>query len=277
MADDVRNGLEVGVRFETSQPVQVTGVRIYRVDSSTLTGSLWDATGTRLATGTFAGRGASGWQDLTFDAPVTVVPGQTYVASYYTPKTRYAFEYGYFASAARTVGPITALRSTSAAPNGVHCYDDRSCGSFPVRGFRDSTYWVSPLWTEPEQPTAPVTGTTPVEPPATALRVAQVRPHQRSIGVRAPVRVTFSAAVRRATLTRSSVRLVGRDGDRVRLRLSYDATRHRLTLRPARALRPGTTYRLAVTTKVTDEQGVRLDQDPERAGAQAGTWAVRTR
>ncbi len=35
-------------------------------------------------------------------------------------------------------------------------------------------------------------------------------------------------AVRRTTLTRSSVRLVGRDGSRVRLHMSYDATRHRL-------------------------------------------------
>ena len=54
VADDARNGLELGVRFRTSQEVQITGVRIYRYDTAALTGSLWDASGRLLARGAFA-------------------------------------------------------------------------------------------------------------------------------------------------------------------------------------------------------------------------------
>jgi hypothetical protein len=266
VADDTRNGLEVGVRFQTSHEVAITGVRIYRYDPSTIRGSLWDSSGELLARGTFGPGPTSAWQDMEFASPVTIEPGRTYIASYFTPKTRYAFEYGYFTNAGRTVGPITALQATSAQPNGIHCYDDAACGSFPVRAFRDSTYWVTPLWRDPALPATPA-----VEP-----RVVRVSPGTSTVATRPTIRLTFSKSMRHSTLTRSTVRLVGKHG-RVAVRLRYDAARHQLVVKPRAALRPGATYRLVVSTRVLDLHGNRLDQDPGRTGLQEGRWTFRTR
>ena len=64
----------------------ITGVRFYKeIDNTgTHTGSLWSAGGTLLASGTFSGESASGWQELDFSTPVAITAGTTYVVSYHT-------------------------------------------------------------------------------------------------------------------------------------------------------------------------------------------------
>jgi hypothetical protein len=146
---DDNPAVELGVKFTTSQPVLVTGVRIYRVDGGSVTGSLWSADGTRLATGTFGpNAGVHGWQDLTFTdpGPVVITPGETYIASYFAPNAMYAFEYSFFTNSSMTVDPITALQSVAENPNGVFCYVGQPCGSFPTSSYRDTNYWVTPVW-----------------------------------------------------------------------------------------------------------------------------------
>src|SRR5688500_11135684 len=93
VANDARNGLEVGVKFQSSTDLTITGIRIYRVDQAELRASLWDSTGNLLARVDFAENGGEGWQDAAFTAPVAILPGTTYVASYFTPATKYAFGY----------------------------------------------------------------------------------------------------------------------------------------------------------------------------------------
>ena len=267
IANDARNGLEVGVKFRTSQKVRITGIRIYRYDTAKLRASLWSSSGKLLARGTFAPGPASAWQNMSFSAPVTIVPGRTYVASYFTPGTKYAFRYEYFATSGRTVGPITALRSTAENPNGVYCYDDAACGSFPVRGHHNSTYWVTPLWDATSSSSAPS---------STAPRVVRVKPARGAARITTKVQVTFSKAMRRSTLRPSNVRLL-RHNRRVAIRLSYDAARQRLVLTPRSKLRPGTKYRITVTTRVRDTAGNRLDQNSLSSGLQKGSWTFRTR
>jgi Domain of unknown function (DUF4082) len=138
--------VELGVKFTTSVPLLATGVRVYRVDAGSVTGSLWKADGTLLATGTFAPQAGDGWQDLVFTSPVPMLPGQTYVASYFAPRADYAYQHFFFTNSALTVGPITAQQSVEGNRNGVYCYIGESCGSFPTNSYRDSNYWVSPLW-----------------------------------------------------------------------------------------------------------------------------------
>src|SRR3954466_1154186 len=77
VANDSRNGLEIGVKFRASERLQITGIRIYRMDTATVTGSLWDSSGNRLAKGTFDAGPAHTWQDMTFADPVTIAPGDT--------------------------------------------------------------------------------------------------------------------------------------------------------------------------------------------------------
>jgi hypothetical protein len=97
------------------------------------------------------------------------------------------------------------------------------------------------------------------------------------VGTGATIRATFSEAMRRASLTGSTVRLVRAHHTRgVPAAVTYDA-RHRVVLDPVHALRPRTTYWVVVTTGAKDLAGNRLDQDPVRTGAQRVSWTFRTR
>lgn len=141
------NSVEVGVKFITSEQLVVTGVRFYKgsLNTGTHYGTLWTDGGTLLATAEFQNETAEGWQDVTFADPVTIVPGVVYVASYWVPVGYYAAVNDYFTNQSVTVGPITGLQSVGATSNGVYAYSETS--TFPEFSFRDSNYWVTPLWT----------------------------------------------------------------------------------------------------------------------------------
>ena len=142
-------GVELGVKFTSSQNVSITGVRMYRVTPGAVAGTLWDgAGGSPLAAGTFAGTNTHSWQDLMFSTPVPIQAGHTYVAAYHVTDAQYAFQHDFFATNGITVGPITALSSPDSSGNGVYCYDNdpTNCAAFPVNTYRDSNYWVTPLW-----------------------------------------------------------------------------------------------------------------------------------
>src|SRR5262245_19531274 len=147
--DGNAGGVELGVKFTSSQNMNITGVRVYRVSPGTVSGHLWDgAGGLPLATGTFSGSDTHSWQDLIFGAAVPIQAGHTYVVSYHVPDTQYAIQYDFFATSGYTVGPITALSSPDSSGNGVYCYDNdpTNCATFPTNTYRDTNYWVTPLW-----------------------------------------------------------------------------------------------------------------------------------
>ena len=77
-----------------------------------------------------------------FSSPVAMGTGDTFVASYFAPGGAYAFEWDYFTNGGRTVGPVTALGGAGA--NGLFTYSATS--TFPTITFRDTNYWVTPLW-----------------------------------------------------------------------------------------------------------------------------------
>ena len=78
---------ELGMKFQSSAAGWVAGVRFYKGsgNSGTHTGSLWNSSGTLLATGTFTNETASGWQSMTFANPVQISANTTYIVSYYDP------------------------------------------------------------------------------------------------------------------------------------------------------------------------------------------------
>ena len=131
----------------------------------------------------------------------------------------------------------------------------------------------------------------PTTPPATSPGPAAATDHTApfvtrrtpvttttGVGTGATIRATFSEAMRRASLTGSTVRLVRAHRTRgVPAAVTYDARRHRVVLDPAHALRHRTTYRVVVATGAKDLAGNRLDQDPGRTGAQPVSWTFRTR
>ena len=76
----------------------VTGIRFYKGAGNTGThvGHLWSATGQLLATATFTSETATGWQQVSFAAPVAIAANTTYVASYFAPAGHYALDRPYF-------------------------------------------------------------------------------------------------------------------------------------------------------------------------------------
>ncbi|MFE2757201.1 DUF4082 domain-containing protein [Actinosynnema sp. NPDC059335] len=143
-ADDT-GSYELGVRFVPSVNGSVTGVRFYKGagNTGTHTGSLWDAAGNRLATGTFVNETASGWQTLMFSSPVTVTAGTTYVASYTAPNGRYSVNTGYFMGRAVTSPPLSAPATGEDGRNGVY----RAGPGFPEESYAGSNYWVDVVFT----------------------------------------------------------------------------------------------------------------------------------
>src|SRR3954453_12227999 len=136
----------LGLEFRTSQAGFITGIRFYKssANTGTHTGTLWSRTGTRLATATFAGESGSGWQQVNFASPVAVSANTTYVASYFTPVGHYSVDENYFASAATTRGPLTALANGTDGANGVYRY---GASGFPSSSYRSSNYWVDTVFT----------------------------------------------------------------------------------------------------------------------------------
>lgn len=90
--------VEIGMIFSTYESGYITGVRFYKAaaNTGTHTGSLWDDNGTLLATVTFTGETASGWQQADFALPVLVQNNTDYVVSYHAPNGHYSFQASYF-------------------------------------------------------------------------------------------------------------------------------------------------------------------------------------
>ncbi|HEY4846398.1 MAG TPA: DUF4082 domain-containing protein, partial [Methylocella sp.] len=134
------SSVELGVKFTAARAGSITGFRFYKgsQDTGTHTAHLWSAAGTLLASATFAGETASGWQRVNLPAPVAIAANTTYIASYHS-NGFYSANGNYFATA-HTNGPLTAPDSASSGGNGVYAYDWQ--GSFPSNTYNANNYWV---------------------------------------------------------------------------------------------------------------------------------------
>ena len=81
------SSVELGVKFRSETAGSILGIRFYKsaANIGTHIGSLWSINGNRLATATFSGETASGWQQVNFATPVAIQANAVYVASYFTP------------------------------------------------------------------------------------------------------------------------------------------------------------------------------------------------
>ncbi|MFJ3905510.1 DUF4082 domain-containing protein [Streptomyces sp. NPDC090025] len=226
------SAVELGVKVRSSVPGTITGVRFYKsaVNTGTHKGSLWSASGQLLATGTFTGETASGWQTLKFANPVPVKADTTYVASYYAPNGGYAYDAGYFADKGAGLAPLTALKNGVDGGNGVYKY--ASASAFPSQSSGSSNYWVDAILETGSASTAPptVTGRTPAV-------------NATGVAINSPLSATFSEALDASTL----VFTVKEDGGATvpgTATLSSDGRTAAFTLAGQLAL--GTTYTASV-------------------------------
>lgn len=229
--------VELGMRFVSSIPATVTGVRFYKSASNTgtHTGSLWAADGTLLATGTFTGESATGWQMLTFSSPVPIAANRTYLVSYTTTTGHYSADVGYFTTKGAGTAPVTAPASTASTPNGVY----KLGTGFPTASWNDSNYWVDPVVSDQGADT-------------TAPTVTAKAPAAGASGVAAGVTVTATLS-KPADPASLSFTLTGPGGTAVTARKSLSADGKTATLEPAANLAAATTY--TATLSVTDLVG----------------------
>ena len=136
------NAVELGVRFRADATGTITGVRFFKGATNTGThiANLWSNTGTRLATATFSGETASGWQQVAFTSPVAVTANTTYIASYHTVTGQYGVDVAYFATTGVDNAPLHAPQDLAGSANSVFAYGTAS--AFPTGTYQSSNYWV---------------------------------------------------------------------------------------------------------------------------------------
>jgi hypothetical protein len=134
------SSLELGVKFTADANGSIAGIRFYKSAANTGThiGSLWTATGTLLASATFANETASGWQTVMFANPVSITAGTTYVAAYFDPNGHYAATTDGLSSSVDNA-PLHAV-ADSTSPNGVYASTGES--AFPSNSYQANNYWV---------------------------------------------------------------------------------------------------------------------------------------
>lgn len=244
VVDNASDGasVELGVVVEPSRNGFVTAIRFYKGagNGGTHTGSLWSATGTRLAQVTFAGETTSGWQTATLSTPVAVQAGQRYVASYYAPLGRYSYTSNFFA-APWTAGDLTA----PATANGRYLY--AAGGGFPTYSSGAANYFVDVVF-QREPASIAVESRTPV---AGATDVAvTVKP---SITLTAPLATGWSMSLRNGSADVAGAADLSTDGRTV-------------TFTPSAALAADTVY-TAILSGATSAEGAVLPTE---------TWTLRT-
>jgi hypothetical protein len=140
--------VELGLKFRSDITGKIAGVRFYKhsANGGTHRGSLWSADGKLLATGTFTGETASGWQTLMFATPVSIAANTTYVASYHTSSGTFAITLDQFVAAGVDNGTLHALRHGVAGPNGVVM--PGTGGKFPIYGTGGDNFWVDVIFTK---------------------------------------------------------------------------------------------------------------------------------
>jgi Domain of unknown function (DUF4082)/Secretion system C-terminal sorting domain len=139
-------GMELGVKFRSSFPGYISGVRFYKTagNSGSHIGELYTSSGTRLAQATFASETATGWQTVMFSTPVAITAGTTYVAAYFSPNGTFTLTPNYFTSEVDNY-PLTALKDGDDGSNGV--FNVGSSPIFPI-GVHPNTsnYWVDVVY-----------------------------------------------------------------------------------------------------------------------------------
>jgi methionine-rich copper-binding protein CopC len=229
--------IELGLKFRADADGYVTGVRFYKGAANTgaHVGKLYSATGTLLASATFSGETASGWQQVSFAAPVAITANTTYVVSYVAPNGGYAADSFSFSSAGEENPPLHALADGVQGGNGL--YSVGSSG-FPTATYRSTNYWVDVVFT-----------TTDSAPPVVTARSPS--PNATGASIAAPLTVTFSESVKASSVV---FQLRDAANNLVPSTLTYDDPTRTATMTPNARLDEGATYR-ATVSGATDNAG----------------------
>jgi hypothetical protein len=235
--------IEVGVKLRSDIDGYISGIRFYKAAANTGThvGNLWDSTGHLLATATFSGESASGWQQVLFTNPVPITANTTYVASYHSSVGHYSADPSFFGYSGVDNYPLHALKNGQDGPQGVFAYAPGSV--FPTQTFNPTNFWVDAMFNSTNVDLVPptVTGFTPA---TTATGVSLVT----------PVTATFNKDVQPSSIVFT---LTDPSGAAVASTVSYSSGTTTATLQPTGPLSLATTY-TATVSAAKDTSGLPL-------------------
>ena len=225
------NPIEVGVKFSTTVDGEITGVRFYKSAANTgaHVGNLWTSAGVNLATTTFSGESASGWQEATFAAPVAITANTTYIASYHSTTGHYSQDFNAFTSAV-DAPPLRVLADGEDGVNGVYSYS--AVSTFPTQGFQASNYWVDVVFDDNPGPD--------VTPPTVLSRVPSSGASGVAVGT--TVSAQFNEPIDPATVDGTTFALMDDLLAPVAAVVTYSAATRTATLMPSAPLAYSTTY-----------------------------------
>jgi hypothetical protein len=231
------NAVELGMKFRSDDDSYISGLRFYKSTNNTgvHVADLWTSDGMLLATATFSGETASGWQTVYFAQPVAIKANTVYIASYHTDTGNYSDNIGYFTSGLNN-GPLHAPANGVSGPNGVYAYG--ASGSFPTSTYNASNYWVDVLLTSLVNSVTPTNGAA-------------------GVAIDSSITVRFNAPMNSATVNSNTILLQDSSGNAVGTQVNYDTTSMTATLMPQSSLVKGRSYTVIV---VVGANGV-ADQD----------------
>src|SRR5438105_827351 len=238
--------IQLGMRFRAEGDGVITGIRFYKGTGNDGTvgqphiGSLWTQAGSLLASAAFTSETATGWQQVTFDAPVPITTGTTYLASYFAPFGHYAIDRpsdtpGPGFTQSITNSPLRALQNGEDGPNGVYIYSTVP-NTFPTQTYDSTNYYVDVVFV----PNTSVDTTPPF--------VSSKTPTQGSTGVTpfTTVAARFSESIDATTVGPATFELRDPFGARVPATVSYVVATHSAVLAPTLRLIDASTYTVTV-------------------------------
>lgn len=153
--NDKTGGDEKGIKFSSSVPGLITGVRFYKKAgmNGTHIGELYTSTGVRLAQASFTNETPSGWQSVLFLNPVAITAQTSYVAAVFYSDGNYIEDNDYFKGKSVINGGLTApADGTNGASGkdpgtGQGFYIYSATPAFPNTLFRSANYWIDVSFT----------------------------------------------------------------------------------------------------------------------------------
>ncbi len=227
-----------------------------------------------LATVTFSGETASGWQQAPLPSAVPITANTTYLVSYHAPNGHYTGTDSLFMTTGVDNAPLHGLRDGVDGANGVYRYG--AGGVFPTDTYQAEAYWADVVFATTAPPDSTKPTVTSFFPASAATNVDPA----------ANVTATFSEAMDPATISSSTTGFVGegeaslgtfelRDNlnSLVSATVSYDEATRVATLNPASSLMLSTTYTVLVKGGATDP---RVKDLAGNALATNATWTFTT-
>ncbi|HEY5842055.1 MAG TPA: DUF4082 domain-containing protein, partial [Mycobacterium sp.] len=220
--------LRLGLAFRADTAGMVTGVRFFKAPGSGTPHDvyLYSSAGAEIAKATSVAEASSGWQEVTFTAPVAIDANTTYIAAYRAADGKYYGTSGALGSV------IDASPLHTVATGGRYVY-----GSGAITNTSSANYFVDPVF---------------VYSAASAPQVVKISPgdNAKSVPVTAQLTVTFDGQIKSNT-AKITVKRVS-DGQVVAGNAGTETGGSTVSFTPTSPLDPSSEY----SVTVSEAQGV---------------------